>query len=244
MPQQPEIEVALQFQFRQDPKPYCTHRPIQIDMPCYDCSSLQIASLRYMCQEAGVPSIVPPNVSNTVDMWKWGKSIGGLVSVQKGVRTRGAIMLKGRWYGYGALGHTGMSCGDGTEFAAHGYRSGISQSNIWGGRNYQDALIIPGVYYADLQPPVDPAVLAALKKLLEWQQRVDANPLHLGDHNGDVTILNQLLVKRALLSPKAPMNTYTKQTRDAVVHFKKLEKLSNTVGHTFGGEAAAAILKP
>src|SRR5690348_3125015 len=120
----PNIEDAVQFALAQTGKPYHAfgHR---FGLDYYDCSGLVIRSL----SEAGVP--LPPTISvtgeygNTVSLYNWAKDVGGLVSVAKGVATRGAIMIKGKWYGNGPLGHTSISLGDGTEMAAHGTFSGI-----------------------------------------------------------------------------------------------------------------------
>lgn len=242
---QPDIEVALQFEIAQSGKPYTTQRPIKEYADGYDCSALQVAGLRHMSDEAGVQSVVPPNVSNTVDLYNWGKSIGGLVSVTKGIATRGAIFIKGRWWGYGPLGHTSMSCGDGTAMAAHGTHSNpeIGIAPLYGGREYQDALIIPGVFYAALQPPVDPAVIKELGELAAWGKRVTAKPLVWKESGTDVTTLNKLLIAQAMMPSKGvPMNIYSKQTVAGVNHFKRAHKLPNTDGKVFGGIAATAIL--
>lgn len=243
MPQS-DIEVAVQFALAQSGKPYHAFGD-RFGTSYYDCSGLVIRSL----YEANIP--LPPGISvqnetgNTVSLYNWAVASGGLVSVDKAVRTRGAILIKGKWYGNGPLGHTAISLGDGQEMAAHGVRSGIHVSDVYGGKNYQDGFIIPGVFYKDLQPPVDPKVLEALQKLLEWQHRVDTTPLKQGDTSGDVTVLNQLLIARGLLPTKwRYMNTYTKGTRGAVHHFKQARHLSNADGTKFGGEAAAALLSP
>lgn len=234
---QPDINVAVDFALAQSGKPYHAYGA-RFGPDYFDCSGLVIASLRH----AGIT--VPGDVGNTVGLYNWAKRVGGLVTVDKAVRTSGAILIKGRNYGYGPLGHTSISLGNGQEMAAHGTRSGIHVSDVYGGRNYQDGFILPGVNY-HLEPPVDPKVLEALVKLQKWAKDVGASPLEQGDTNGHVTILNQLLIARALLPTKlAYMNTYTKATRDAVVHFKRLAKLANDVGTRFGGDAATAILAP
>ncbi len=235
---QPDIEVAVQYALAQSGKPYRAYGN-RFGPDYFDCSGLVIASLRH----AGIS--VPADVGNTVGLYNWAKRVGGLVSVDKAVRTRGAILIKGKNYGYGPLGHTAISLGDGREMAAHGVRSGIHPSDVYGGRNYQDGFIIPGVFYKDLQPPVDPEVIATLVKLEQWRLRVALKPLRMGDpDSGDIGILNTLLAQRGLRPTTGLMNRYTTVTRDAVVHFKKLAHLSNIVGKTFGDEAAAAILKP
>lgn len=94
------------------------------------------------------------------------------------------------------------------------------------------------------KPVLDPAAIAGIKKLIAWQKDVTKTPLEQADTNGNVTVLNQLLVARGLMATTKYMNTYTKATRDAVVHFKRLAKLPNDVGTRFGGDAAAAILAP
>ncbi len=234
---EPNIEVAVQYAIAQTGKPYHAYGA-RFGPNYYDCSGLVIASL----QHAGIP--VPNGVGNTVDLYKWAQRVNGLVSVQKGVATRGAIMIKGRWWGYGALGHTSFSCGNGMEMAAHGVSSGIHQSPIYGGYQYQDAFIIPGVYYASLQPPVDPAVLAYLEKLAQWVERVSTTPLRLGDTSNDVTILNRLLILRALMDRKYQANTYTKWTRAAVKRLKIDRQTDNQDGKVFGRDAAHELLRP
>lgn len=233
----PDIEAAVQYALAQSGKPYRAYGN-RFGPNYYDCSGLVIGSLRH----AGID--VPPDVGNTVGLYRWGQAVGGLVSVAKGVATRGAIMIKGKWYGNGPAGHTSFSLGDGREMAAHGYRSGIHAGDMFGGRNYQDAFIIPGVHYASLEPPVDPEVLAFLVKVQEWADRVSATPLKLGDTNGDVTLLNMFLIKRALMSRDHQSNTYTKWTRAAVYRLKSGRKLDSRDGKVFGGDAAHALLNP
>lgn len=242
----PDIEVAVDFALAQSGKSYCLHRPISEYASCYDCSALVIASLIHMYHQAGKQ---PPAdllaCSNTVDLYKWGQQHGYLVSVAKGAATRGAIMIRGRSYGFGPLGHTSYSLGDGNEMAAHGFRSGIHPS-VLDTSFYQDALIINdgSVHYAALDPPVDPKVLAAIAKLLKWEQAVTLAPLHQGDTTNNVSILNDLLIHRGLMDRKYKSNTYTQNTR-AAVHRLKLDKgIDPPDGRGFGGTAAKALLAP
>jgi hypothetical protein len=93
--------------------------------------------------------------------------------------------------------------------------------------------------------PIDPNVLAYLKKLADWKNRICAPETPDGMHgaltqgmtNSNVTILNNLLLAR-----KA--NIYNLATRRAVYVFKRGNDLSNTVGDVFGCEAATAMLRP
>lgn len=85
-------------------------------------------------------------------------------------------------------------------------------------------------------PPVD---LAAIKQLTDWRDRVTAHPLRFGDRSDDVVILNYLLVAKGLAYNGG--NAYGRQTRDGVVHLKKLNDLG-TDGQHFGGPAANALL--
>lgn len=137
-------------------------------------------------------------------------------------------------------GHIETSLGNGGgSIGAHSHATGIGYSQLdWHNCNW---FAVPPMFLAEMAPPaIDAATLAALTKLVEWRKRVADRPLRQGDHNGDVTILNQLLIKKHLL--ERPANTYTKATRDAVHHFKVARGLSNDDGTVFGAEAAAAIL--
>lgn len=232
----PDIEVAVDYAIAQSGKPYHAYGA-RFGPDYYDCSGLVIASLRV----AGIT--VPDDVGNTVGLYNWAQRVGGLISVQKGVAIRGAIMIKGKNYGYGPLGHTSFSLGDGREMAAHGTLSGIHISDIYGGRNYQDAFIIPGVHYKALDPPVDPKVLVYLERLTEWEKAITAIPLERGDTNHNVTILNNLLILRAWMGKGRKSNTYTKYTQAAVTHLKKTYGLPGG-GKKFGGLAAGVLLRP
>lgn len=242
---EPDIENAVQYALAQTGKPYHAYGA-RFGPDYFDCSGLVIAAL----SSAAVP--LPSGISvanrtgNTVSLYNWANDVGGLVSVDKAVATRGAILIKGKWYGNGPLGHTSISLGGGQEMAAHGTFSGVHPADIYGGRNYQDGFIIPGVFYAALQPPVDPAVLEALVKLEEWKQRVSDKPLHyLGHRPLDTAILNQLLVARVLLDPKwAHAQVYGKPTAGAVNHLKRLHGIRPLDGKVFGSEAANALLTP
>ncbi len=234
---QPDIENAVAYALAQSGKPYHSYGA-RFGPDYYDCSGLVIASLRH----AGIP--VPDDVGNTVGLYNWAKRVGGLITVSKGVSVRGAIMIKGKNYGYGPLGHTSFSLGDGREMAAHGTYSGIHVSDLYGGRNYQDAFIIPGVFYKSLQPPVDPKVIELLLRLEAWKTRVSETPLHLGDTSNDVTILNELLIHRSLMDRDHQANTYTKWTRGGVYRLKHGRALENQDGKVFGADAAYALLNP
>lgn len=247
---EPDIEVAVQYALAQTGRPYHAYGA-RFGPSYFDCSGLVIASLNAAHIPLGPGISVSAETGNTVSLYRWAQDVGGLVSVEKAVATRGAILIKGKWYGNGPLGHTSISLGDGTEMAAHGVSSGIHPSPLYGGRNYQDGFIIPGVYYAALQPPVDPKVLAALAALEEWKTRVSDKPLHYeSDRPLDTAILNQLLVNRVLLDPKfAHSQVYGKDTASAVNHLKRLHPDVWTTkqsrdGKVFGSVAAGVLLAP
>lgn len=237
----PSILTAVDFAIAQSGKPYRAYGD-RFGLDYYDCSGLVIRAL----DEAGVP--LPNDISverewgNTVSLYNWARDSGGLVSVDKGVRTRGAIMIKGRWYGNGPLGHTSYSLGGGWEMAAHGRRTGIGQ-NVMNQGFYQDAFIIPGVTY-HLEPPVDPKVVEFLKKVDAWRHDCYAVPLKFGQRGGGVPMLNFLL-HQARLMP-APLGTaYGKNTRNGVVHLKRLHPEIPKIpepGKSFGGPAADALI--
>lgn len=237
----PDIELAVQYELSKTGLPYRAKDPDRWIYEVFDCSSLQIRALR----AAGID--VPDYVRNTVGLYNWGKELGALVDVAKAVRTRGAILIKGKWFGFGNNGHTGMSLGKGLEMAAHGVRSGIHPSDVHNGVNYQDGLILPPemAFYKDLQPPLTADDFKAIAALMAWQRRVEAKPLKQGDSGPDVTTLNKLLIHWGELPANfGYMNTFTKWTRSGLHNFKVHQGLPNTDGTTFGALAAAAILAP
>lgn len=228
-----DINPAVDYAVAQSGKPYRAYGD-RFGPSYYDCSGLVIGSLRH----AGIS--VPSDVGNTVGLYNWAERVGGLISVSRGVGIRGAIMIKGKDYGYGPLGHTSFSLGDGREMAAHGYRSGVNVSTL-NASFYQDAFLIPGVDY-HLEPPVDPDVLAALVRLEQWRQRVHARPLRFGDQNADAAILVDLLRAKHFLNKSVHGNKYGKTLQTGVYKFKLVVNLGNTVGTAFGGDAADALL--
>lgn len=147
----PEIDDAVNFAIAQSGKPYHAYGD-RFGLDYYDCSGLVIRSLYEAHIPLGPGISVENKTGNTVSLYNWAKGVGGLVSVSQGVSTKGAVMIKGKWYGYGPLGHTSISLGDGREMAAHGRRTGIGISTLDAGF-YQDAFIIPGVHYG---PPIPP----------------------------------------------------------------------------------------
>lgn len=150
----PNIEDAVVFAIAQSGKPYKAYGD-RFGLDYYDCSGLVIRSLYEAHIPLGPGISVANKTGNTVSLYNWAKGVGGLVSVSKGISTRGAIMIKGKWYGNGPLGHTSYSLGDGREMAAHGRRTGIGISTLDAGF-YQDAFIIPGVDYGPKPPPFTP----------------------------------------------------------------------------------------
>lgn len=235
-----EAEVMVDWALS---KTGCTYRAQDPDRWIYDCvfdcSSLGVRADR----AAGV--IVPQWVTNTVEIYKWAQQLGALVSVDKAIATRGAGLLKGRSWGFGSKGHYAISLGDGTEMAAHGTRSGVHPGPV--DRSfYNDGIILPPsmMHYADLDPVVDPEILKALAALEAWKDRVTKFPLHYGATTNDVSILNDILIRRVWMDPKYKSNTYTGNTRAAVKHLKRAKKLKSKDGSVFGSEAAAALLMP
>lgn len=223
----PNIEDDLAWQYQQDPKAYLIIRPFNIWDPGFDCSALQLLGTRVMCDKVGAPHLFPDSVSNTVGMYEYARDRGWLASVARGVALRGAIMLKGRDWGDGARGHTSISEGDGYQFAARSRTLGIARSDIYGGDDYQDSIIFPPdlVFYPQRDvKPVDPHVLEWLASVTKWEQTFSqprtpdglAGYLKLGDTNGRVTLLVNLLILRGLLRRDRKTNTYTKYVARAV----------------------------
>jgi hypothetical protein len=244
----PEIEHAVQFALAQAGKPYRAYGD-RFGPNHYDCSGLVIRSL----DEARVP--LPPGISvesqwgNTVSLYNWMSQVGGLVSVQKAIATRGAMLIRGRTWGNGPLGHVSFSLGDGRQMAARGYRTGVGISYIDQGF-YHDGGVIPGVHYRALDPPVDPDALAYLAALKKWRESFNGERtadgkhgyLMRGDTNSRVTMMNKLLILRAYMGPGRQSNTYTRYSQAAVTHLKRYAGLEGK-GEKFGADAADALLK-
>lgn len=241
----PNIETAVNFAIAQSGKPYSTSAG-RFGMHHFDCSGLVIRAL----DEAGVS--LPNGISverewgNTVSVWYWARDVGGLVSVDKAMRTRGAILLKGRWWGNGPLGHIEFSLGDGREVGAHSTRSGIGVRQADASR-YHDGVIFPGVNYGPVVPPVDPRALARIVAIDQWRNRVKAKPLRFGDRGTDVAMLIQLLRELHFLHWYTTGTAYGITLRTGVVKFKNtVPHLANqpapAKGETFGGDAADALV--
>jgi hypothetical protein len=249
-----DIDVDIAWQFTQDPEPYLIHRPFSPSDYGFDCSALQICGVHVMCDHAGKPRLIPSSISNTVGLYYWARDRGLLRSVQWGAAHRGAIMLKGRWWGYGALGHTSISLGDGTQFAARGSSLGIARSGLYTD-NYHDSIDLRplGVNYPWETPPVDPALLAWLAEVAKWIKRLGEPPrsdgmrgtLKLHMTNGNVTTLVNLLIIRGWLDPQHKTNTYTRWVARAVRQFKlHTPELANKNGEEFSDEAGRILLNP
>lgn len=149
------------------------------------------------------------------------------------------------WDGRGALDHVEVVKFDAGEFV---YTVGGNTSDSVAYRK-RDRRYCVGFYAhsqsSQVKPVIDAATLVFIKKAAAWLKRVEANPLKQGDHSNDVTFLNQLLAARGLLADTSRMNTYTEDTRDAVVHYKRLHpELGNIIGHTVGVDFARSILAP
>ena len=140
MPQ--DIEDAVVFALAQKGKPYRTNSE-RFGDAAFDCSGLVIRSLA----EAGIP--LPNGISvekkwgNSVSLWRWAKDVGGLVTVERAVRIRGAILIRGRWYGNGPLGDVKFSLGDGRQTGAGSRRTGVATTDVRQGF-FHDGFIIPG----------------------------------------------------------------------------------------------------
>lgn len=149
----PDIEVALNYALAQTGKPYRTwgHR---FGPDYFDCSGLVIRAL----DEAGIP--LPNGISaenewgNSVSIYNWAKNVGGLISVEEAIRTRGAILIRGRWYGYGPMGDVKFSLGNGLQTGAGSRRTGVATRSVFTDF-FHDGFVIPDVSYGSI-PPITP----------------------------------------------------------------------------------------
>lgn len=153
----------------------------------------------------------------------------------------------GRRPDFSGDGHVECVLGQGLRtIGAHSHASGVGVLNDGLADSFLEWFAVPPCFLAELGTvPIDPATLDAIRRLLEWKQRVTDRPLHYRQTNGDVTILNNLLINRVLLDQRKKSNTYGRATREAVNHLKRLTpSIHDKNGEVFGSEAAAALLAP
>lgn len=93
-------------------------------------------------------------------------------------------------------------------------------------------------------PAVDPRVIESLEQIAQWKQSVTKLPMVKGERSPRVALLIDLLVGEKMLPAGTIGDYYWNELVEAVNHFKRREKSSNPDGTVFGGNAAAAILKP
>lgn len=213
-----------------------------------DCSGEAVFSIR----AAGVNC----PCTSSFGLAQWGRAAGTLTTPQIAVVTPGILAIRNGFGSSngpsGSNGHVVIGKGDGkvvdnqiinwgSTVEAMGTAYGIVRGPM-GDRGFETFMFVPGIQYAPPAPEID---WPTLKKLVQWQARVTRNALTFGmPANGDITILNQLLLHLGFLPAGAPMNIYGVDTRNGVVQFKRLYGLPNDDGKKFGALAAAAILAP
>lgn len=140
-------------------------------------------------------------------------------------------------------GHTECILGQGTRtVGAHSHASGVGFDNNGINNHQLSYFAIPPAFLTELAgPPIDAATLIAIRKLADWKDRVSRRPLRYKMTNGDVTILNSLLLLRGLEGKKS--NTYGRLTRRGVAHLKRANGWTPD-GSVFGSRAATALLAP
>lgn len=138
-----KISDAVNYALAQQGKPYHAYGA-RFGPDYFDCSGLMNACLN----NTGTPC----SATNTVGFYNWGKQTGKLISVDAAKRTYGAMLIKGRWYGYGPLGHIGISLGDGRSMEAVGRRLGCRIMDV-NATGWHDGLIVPGADYGPTTPP-------------------------------------------------------------------------------------------
>lgn len=233
------IDQTVEYALAQQGKEYRNWDPDRWWEAFSDCSSLVVKSHRH----GGI--YVPENVRNTVGIWYWGRDMGALVPVSRGIAVRGAIMLKGRSWGFGNNGHASISLGDGRQMAARGRRSGIGISNIVAS-NYDDALILPNVDY-HIPVPVDPHTLEFLKMLAKWETSLSERPIRYGDKGPRVAMLVLLLRTRHFLNKSVVGDEFGKILQIGVLKFKDtIPELAHQAapgkGKNFGPTAGRFLL--
>jgi hypothetical protein len=92
------------------------------------------------------------------------------------------------------------------------------------------------------KPVLDADAIAFIKKGLAWVKAVTKTPLNLGDSGPEVTFLNQVLAAHGLLGDSRYMNIFTKATRDALVHARKILGSAEKRGDRLGGPGAQDLL--
>ncbi len=222
-----------------------------------DCSTFAAQGLN-----AGFPGAVDP-CSNSFSQAAWchdahrtdafikrfGPGQGTFITYEQAQHTV-CLGFRGTDYGrrpdYTGDGHVECILGQGKRtVGAHSHATGVGYDNNGLDNHQLSYFAVPPCFLPELAgPPIDAATLEAIKKLLDWNRRVTAHPLLFRQTNGDVTILNKLLIARGVLSNTSRMNLYSKYTRAAVHNFKVARGLLSVDGRVFGGEAAAALLRP
>lgn len=148
-------------------------------------------------------------------------------------------------------GHTECILGQGTRtVGAHSHATGVGFDNNGINNHQLGWFAVPPPFLAEMAgPPIDAATLVAIRKLLQWEDRVSRRPLRYGmPANGDITILNKVLINAQLLNPTtARMNIYGRATAAAVNHLKRLHPEVWTTkqsrdGKVAGSRVAAALL--
>jgi cell wall-associated NlpC family hydrolase len=124
--------------------------PPHVDGSAWDCSEL----VEWACAKAQVVPRVPDGAYN---QWFAIKNKDGLIPVEEGMRTRGALLFVGDGVGVGrdAITHVAISLGDGTTVEARGSKWGVGS---WAAQaRFDFAGKIPGVEYGtDVEVRIPP----------------------------------------------------------------------------------------
>lgn len=138
------IEDVLLYSLTQTGDPYIFGAEAKASDPDpakWDCSEL----VEWSCERAGVKPRVPDGAFN---QWRHTRLNGTILTVDQGIRTRGALLFVGDGTGTGrdAITHVAWSLGDGTTIEARGSKWGVGTWPAAGRFNF--AGLIPGVDYS------------------------------------------------------------------------------------------------
>jgi hypothetical protein len=193
-----DVEVVVQLALAQQGDRYVANAqndPSNPNPSEFDCSEL----VRWSCARAGVQ---PPMPDGSWIQQRWCVSQGTLVTVDRAIATRGALLFNHRDAGGQAVdpgpvcpphAHVAVSLGDGTTIEAMGTKYGVLVASARN-RSWTAGGLIPGCTYSSAPTP-PPSPPPAPPPPGGPTQRLDKPVLERGSQGPAVAEMQQLLIK-------------------------------------------------